>query len=84
VVCERVVKPLEEIKVNNAKQYLLKLEKSGKLILKYYPEKIAGIPQDDSDLVKSAVIWTKEFGDEILERVKKYHPHLLERVINNL
>jgi len=80
VVAEGAVEPLAEIKVDNAKQYLLKLEKSGKLNIKYYPEKIAGIPRDDSDLVKRVVVWSQKFGDEILERVKEYHPHLLSRV----
>jgi len=84
VVCNEPVTPLYEIKIQNAKEYLLQLAKENKLIIKYYPEKIAEIPEDDEDLVYRAVIWTKQFGDEYLEQVKEYHPNLLDRVLQGI
>ncbi|MGD9101235.1 MAG: hypothetical protein PVF45_12215 [Anaerolineae bacterium] len=39
------------------------------------------ILEDDEDLVYRAAIWYRRSGDKILERVKKYHPYLLERVL---
>lgn len=84
VVCEEAVIPLREIRIENAKEYLLQLSREGKLIIKYYPEKIAETPDDDEDLVYRAVIWTKQFGKGTLEQVKKYHPDLLSRVLQAL
>lgn len=84
VVCNRAVIPLKETKIKNAKNYLLNLEKNNELIIKFYPEKIDGIPHNDKDLVERAVIWTKKFGNQILDEIKKYHPHLLEKILNEL
>jgi hypothetical protein len=81
VVSEETVVPLREIQVNNAKEYLLRLAEEQKLIIKYYPEKIAGIPRDDEDIVYRAAIWSRQFGNKTLEQVKKYHPNLLDRVL---
>ena len=72
--------PLREIQVADAKEYLLEVAEKGQLIIKFYPDRIDGIPEDDSDLVHRAVIWHERIGDEILDRVKTYHPRLLERV----
>jgi len=80
VVSDQSVKPIREIYVPDAKEYLLQLAQEDKLIIKVYPEKIACIPQDDEDLVYRAVIWYQQSGEEIIERVKKYHPGLLPRV----
>jgi hypothetical protein len=82
VVCDEPVTPLSEIKIANAKEYLLQLARENKLIIKYYPEKIAGIPEDDEDLVYRAVIWIREFGEKrVLEQVRRYHPNLIDRVL---
>ncbi len=53
--------PLEEIPVEDAAEYLLGLEREGKLLIVRYPEKIAGIPEDDEDLVLRAVVWYRRF-----------------------
>lgn len=81
VVCSEAVTPIREIQVDNAKEYLLQLAGEGRLVIKFYSEKVAGIPEDDEDLVYRATIWHRRFGDEILNRVNRYHPHLLERVL---
>ena len=84
VVCNETVIPLREIQVENAKSYLIQLAKEDKLIIKYYPERIARIPEDDEDLVFRAIIWTKQFGDKILEQVRKWHPNLLDRILQGI
>ena len=84
VVSEIAVVPVEEIFIPDIKEYLLQLEKQGKLIIKYFPEKINEIPEDDEDLIERAVIWTNQFGDRILEQVKLYHPDLLCKIIEKL
>lgn len=81
VVSREAVTPLEEIRVGDAKAYLLELAKEDKLIIKFYPEKIAHVPEDDEDLVYWAVIEHKKLGTAALTRLKEYHPHLLERVL---
>ena len=80
LVCAIPMTPLEEIKIADAKDYLLELARTGKLIIKFYPEKIAGIPEDDEDLVYRAVIWSRRFGESVIEELRKYHPHLVPRV----
>ena len=84
VVCPVPVEIIGEIKIEDAREFLISLEEQEKLIVKYYPEKIDGIPSDDEDLVMRGIIWTRRFGDEILERVKLFHPHLLERILQGL
>lgn len=79
VVSEKEVKPLKEIKISDTKEFLLDLAEKKELIIKFYPEKIAGIPKNDSDLVERAVLWTKQFGKKVLEQFEEYHPHLVER-----
>ncbi len=78
-VCSEPVMPLEEVRVDNAKEYLLKLEAEGKLVIKFYPERYC-IADDDSDLVKKAVRMYVQFGKKVLDQVQQFHPSLLERV----
>ncbi len=84
VVCEVTVIPLREIRIDNVKKHLLQLVEENELIVKYYPKRIAGIPEDDEDLVHRAVSLIKQKirpVDEVLGRIKKYHPNLLDRVL---
>ena len=78
------MKPLEENKINSVKDYLLSLSKENKLTIKYYPDRFSWVPEDDEDLVQKAISWTKQFGNEVLEDVKKYHPDLLDRVLEGI
>ena len=52
-VSSEAVVPLQEIVVNNARDYLLTLAGDGKIVVKFYPERYC-IPDDDSDLVEKA------------------------------
>ncbi len=83
LVCPAPVVPLREIRVNDAAEYLRGLEREGKLLIVHYPRKIAGIPEDDEDLVRRAAIWYRRFrpfGFLVLRELGKYHPHLVPRV----
>ena len=80
MVSPEPVVPLREIRVPDAAEYLLRRELEEKLLIVRYPRRIAGIPEDDEDLVYRAVIWTKRFGRGVLEELAKYHPHLLPQV----
>jgi hypothetical protein len=84
VVCCGPAVPLQEMHVADAREYLLQLAKEGKLIIKYYPDRTADIPEDDEDLVSRAAMWCKQFGEAVLEQVKYYHPGLLDRVLRRL
>jgi len=84
VVSPVPVVPIAEEKIADVQSYLLRLEQEGMLIIKYFPEKIDGIPEDDEDLMERGIIWTRQFGERILAELAKYHPHLLERVQQGL
>ena len=82
VVSPAPVTPLAEIRVDDAAEYLLRLERERKLLIVRYPGRIAGIPEDDEDLVRRAVIWHRRFrpfGFLVLRELGKYHPHLVPR-----
>jgi len=82
VVSREPVAPLRETRVADAAVYLRGLERAGKLRIVFYPGKIAGIPEDDEDLVRRAVVWARRFepaGFLVLRELGRYHPHLVER-----
>lgn len=79
LVCSRPVKPLDEIKIASAKDYLLGLAAEDKLLIKFHPERFC-TPEDDEDLVQKAVRMYQRSGSSVLEQVQDFHPHLLRRV----
>lgn len=83
-VSPKPIIPLTEIKITDVKDYLLTLKSKGDLIIKMYPEKIDGIPEDDEDLVHRGIVWTRKHGNVILNQIKKFHPHLLDRVVQGI
>lgn len=78
------VQPINEIVINDSKEYLLSLYEEGRLQISFYPQKFHWIPNDDEDLVKKGVQWTRQYGNQVLEDVKKFHPSLLTRVEEGL
>ena len=54
------------------------------VLLYRFPDRPPGTPGDDQDLVDRAVLWTREHGDGTLDQVRKYHPGLLDRVLEQL
>lgn len=79
VVSPSAVKVVEEIDIPNVRDYLKGLEKEGKLIVSYFPERY-NVSLDDQDLVKKCADWTVEHGEGYLNVVKKYHPNLIARI----
>ncbi len=75
LVSEEVVAPLRETRVDNAKDYLLRLAAEGRLTVKFYPDRFAGMPSDDEDLVERAAAWGA------MDRLRKYHPGLVDRAL---
>lgn len=84
VVCREAVEPLDEIRIGDAAEYLLRLSAEGRLMIVHYPEKVAGIPEDDEDLVDKAASWARTFGARVLDQLRAYHPHLVPRVLERL
>ena len=75
LVSEEAVTPLCETRVDDAQDYLLRLAAEGLLTVKSYPDRFAGMPDDDEDLVGRAVA-----GGSV-DRLRKYHPHLVARAL---
>ena len=84
VVFGKPAKVIEEIKIPDALKYLEKFKKEGKIKIYKFPHKPKGAPHDKSDIIEKAVVWTKDFGEDILEQVKKYHPDVLSDVKKRL
>jgi len=80
-VCTEAVGTLDEIRVDNAKDYLLHLAFEGKLMVKFYPERFC-IAEDDQDLVEKAARMYRQSGEKVLEQVKDFHPQLLGRIMD--
>ena len=80
VVCNEKIDILKEINISNIKHYLLNLIEKEKILLVRHPKKIAGIPNDDEDLVYRGIIWVRQFGNNVLDDFKKLHPDLVERI----
>ncbi len=78
-VSREAVTPLEEIRVENAAECLLKLAAEGRIVVKFYPERYC-ITADDSDLVQKAVRMYQRSGQSVLDQVQEFHPSLLDRV----
>jgi hypothetical protein len=78
-VTTEAVTPLEEIRVDNAENYLLELADDGRISIKFSPERYC-IPDDDRDLVEKAVRMYELSGQQALDQVQEFHPGLLGRV----
>lgn len=84
VVSEKALVPLEEIYIDDAKTYLKSLEKKGLLKIYEYPNRPSSMHDGDEDLIMRGVKWTRVHGQRILDQIKRYHPHLLDKVLNAL
>ena len=78
LVSEEAVAPLCETRVDNARDHLIQLAAEGLLIVKFYPDRFAGMPDDDEDLVERAAVWNS------IEGLRKYHPGLVDRALDAL
>lgn len=84
MVSENEQKVIKEIIVDDVEEYLKNLEIDKKLKIFYYPNMPEGSADDKSDIIKKAVSWTVLFGEKTLDQIERYHPDVLERVINKL
>lgn len=75
LVSEEAVVPISEMRVEDAKEHLLRLAAEGRLTVKLWPDRFAGVPDDDEDLVERAVVWNG------LDRLREYHPSLVGRAL---
>lgn len=80
LVSEQVAVPLEEARIVDAWVYLRDLAEQRHLLIARCPERIAGIPEDDEDIVQKAAEWTRTFSKEVLVALKRDHPQLVARV----
>lgn len=84
IVSEVPVKVEKEEHIDDVQEYLLNLEKEGKLKIFMFPDTPDGRPSDKADIVERGINWTIDFGEDTLNRVKEYHPDVLDRVIKGL
>ena len=84
IVSEVPVKVEKEIPINDVQEYLLNLEKEGKLKIFMFPNTLDGESSNKEDIVERGINWTIDFGEDTLDRVKEYHPDVLNRVIKGL
>ena len=83
-VSEKPVEVLDEIKVDDVKEFLLELADKGKINLYFYddrPERFRG----DDDLVELAIKMIEKYGKErVIKRVREFQPQIEKRVIERL
>lgn len=81
VVTPEVVHPLDEIVIEDAADFLRRLEREGKLKLYFYPNKPRHVSQDDSDLINKAADLVVRFpGRQIYRNFVERHPKLQGRL----
>lgn len=84
IVSEVPVKVEKEEIIDDVKEYLLNLEKQGKLLIFMFPNAPNGKSSNKEDIVERGINWTLDFGEGTLEQIQKYHPDVLDRVIEGL
>lgn len=84
VICEEEVNVIEEITIDDVKDYLLSLIHKGDILFIEYPNKIANIPDDNEDLVERGIVWTRQFGKSELKNFRTLHPNLVARIEKGL
>lgn len=76
---------LEEIKVKDIKEYLLKLEEEGNFKLISYKDRKDYFPNIDSETITHAMRMIEKYGEEkALIVIKKWRPEILEDVKRKL
>jgi hypothetical protein len=84
VISDRNEEVLKEMRIERPVDFLYELQEKGKLDIYRYPDRPAVIPDNDFDLVDRAIHWSRAFGEDVLRSMKKYHPHLMDKVISQL
>ncbi len=84
IVSEVPVKVEKEIPINDVQEFLLNLEKEGKLRIFMFPSTPDGQPRNKEDSIDRGINWTIDFGEGTLEQIQEYHPDVLDKVIKGL
>jgi hypothetical protein len=84
IVSEKPEVIAKEIIVDDALEFLFRLEKDKKLEIYRYPNRPASALRGKDDIIEKAAEWTIDFGDSILDQVKKYHPDILPEVTRRI
>lgn len=89
LISEKPVKVLKEVVILDALEFLLELEKEGKLKIYYYPDKPKHVPQDKGGIISRAIAWSFDHynsnkRDYYLDEIEKYHPDILKQVAKEL
>lgn len=72
---------LEEIKVDDVKDYLLDLEKKGEFKFISYKDRKKYFPNIDEDAIKDAMKMIEKYGEEkMLKAIQKWRPEILGEV----
>lgn len=84
LVCDHICDVVKEEKIENALEKILQLESKGKITIYRYPTLPSWMPNDKSDLVEKVVEWARKPGSTILEKIKQFHPDILDEVTKKL
>jgi hypothetical protein len=80
-VSEKREEVLEEIKVEDVKEYLLGLEKKGSFKFIPYEDRKKYFPNIDEDAIKDAMKMIEKYGEEkMLKAIQRWRPDILEAV----
>ena len=79
IVNSNKVLVLEELPIIDTYNFLKQLETAGCLKLYHYPNKPSWSPLEDSDIIKKAVIWTREISSDVGIEFLQLHPHLKDQ-----
>ena len=77
------IKPIEEIKIEDLKKHLLKLEKEGKIKIILFKDRKKYFPKIDEEILETAKKLIEKYGfKKILPSLKKHQPKIID-LINN-
>lgn len=80
-VSEKTERVLEEIRVEDVKEYLLDLERKGEFKFIPYKDRKEYFPDIDGKAIQDAMKMIEKYGEErILKAIKKWRPDILEEI----
>jgi len=84
IVSEIPVEVEKEVIIDDVQNFLINLEKEGKLKIFMFPNTPEGRASNKEDIVERGINWTIDFGENTLGQIEEYHPDVLDRVIKGL
>lgn len=80
VISEVSVDVIEEIYIDDALEFLLKLEEEGRLLIYRYPNTPPNVVDPKEGIVERAVEWASGPEGQVVKDIREFHPDLLEEV----